>query len=191
MLAALIEHKEVIDYLVQKGADINKRVENGETAFSYAAGEANKILCQCFTKLRARPNNRLDDGSTVLIQALQSDNIAFLRWLIPACEYNIQDRDTSGQTLLMYAVNKSLATTQFVVKDLKMDVNACDASGVTPLILIARTLELDKIRFLVENGSRVNVQNNEGLTPIIYIAQAARVNDSGPPNDAAWSIEGG
>jgi ankyrin repeat protein len=119
VLAALIEHKEVVDYLVQKGADINKRLENGETAFSYAAGEANKFLCEYFTKLGARPNDRLDDGSTVLMQALQSDNIAFLRWLIPACEYNIQDRDTSDQTLLIYAVNKSLATTQFVVKDLK------------------------------------------------------------------------
>jgi ankyrin repeat protein len=143
-LAALTEHKEVVDYLVQKGADINKRGENGETAFSYAAGEANKSLCEYFIRLGARPNDRLDDGSTVLMQALRSDNMEFLRWLIPKYSYNIQDRDTSGQTLLMYAVNKSLATTRFVVNDLKMDVNASDASGVTPLILAARNLELDK-----------------------------------------------
>jgi len=119
------------------------------------------------------------------MQALRSGDVKFLRRLIPTYKYNVHDRDTCGQTLLMYAVNESLATTQFAVNELKMDVNARDASGATPLILAAKNLELDKIKFLVAQGSRVNAQDKEGLTPIMYIAQAAQVNDSAPPNDAA------
>jgi ankyrin repeat protein len=119
------------------------------------------------------------------MQALRSDDIAFLRWLIPTYQYNIQDHDSSGQTLLMYALNHSLATTQFVVNELKLDVNARDAAGVTPLMLATKNLDFAKIKFLVAKGGRVNVQDKEGLTPIMYLAQAAQFNDSGPPNDAA------
>ncbi|MCB2377914.1 ankyrin repeat domain-containing protein [Hymenobacter sp. BT635] len=185
-LAALTGHKVVVEYLIQKGADINKRGENGNTAFSYAALDANKALCEYLITLGARPNDRLDDGSTVLMQSIDSNNVDFLRWLILTFKYNIQDRDTSGHTLLMYTVgSREMETTAFVVNELKMDVNASDSKGVTPLMLAAAGVDLDKIKFLVEKGSRVNVQDQKGLTPIMYIAQHAQVGDSGPGNDVA------
>lgn len=185
-LAALTENQAVVDYLVHRGATINSKGENGETAFSYAAGEANQTLCEYLVRAGARPADRLADGRTVLMNALRSNKVAFLRWLIPTYRYNVQARDSSGQTLLMYAITTSDATTtSFVMNDLKLDVNAQDNQGVTSLMLAAKNLELDKIKLLVEKGSRLNTQDQEGLTALMYVAAAAQTNDSGPDNEQA------
>jgi ankyrin repeat protein len=184
-VAALYEHKAIVEYLVQHGAAVNSRGEEGHTAFSFAAYKANQGLCEYFVAFGARPHERLDDGSTAVMHALRSNDVAFLRWLIPQYRYNVQDRDSSGQTLLMYAVqNQGMATTPYVVNELGLDVNARDHRGRTPLMFTAGSLELDKIRFLVEKGSQVNAQDQQGMTTIMHIAENVNFGDSSPPNDA-------
>jgi ankyrin repeat protein len=179
-------HTALVNYLVQHGADINLRGENGQTAFCYAAIEANQPLCVYLTKLGARPTERLADGSSVFMQALQSNEVGFLRWLQATYHYNLLERDTSGQTVLMYTINTSgMITTSFVLNELNQDIQARDGYSATPLLHAARGVKLDKIKLLVEKGSHVNAQDRAGTTPIMWVAKQARVNESGPDNDEA------
>lgn len=185
-LAALTENKQVVQYLVHKGATTNKQGENGETAFTYAAGNADKDLVEYFVKLGANPAARLDDGSTALMSALRSDNVDFLRWFIAKYRYNILDTDSSGQNLLLRALKEcNLKTTKFLVNELKMDVNTRDVHATTPLLSAAASVDLEEMKFLLEKGSQINAQDNEGFTPLMVVAQAAYIGDSTPSNEEA------
>jgi ankyrin repeat protein len=185
-LAALTDNKEVVKYLVQKGAAVNIKGEDDETAFTYAAWNGDKELVEYFVQLGANPAARLADGSTAAMRALHSDKVDFLRWFIPHYHYNILATDTSGQNLLLQAIKVSkMVTVQFLVNELKMDVNSRDARATTPLQLASSQLEMDKMRFLLEKGAQINAQDQDGYTPLMRVAQAAYIGDSTPSNEAA------
>jgi ankyrin repeat protein len=185
-LAALTDDREIVKYLVQKGAATNKKGEDDETAFTYAAWNGNKESVEYFVQLGANPAARLSDGSMAAMRALRSDKVDFLPWFISHYHYNILATDTSGQNLLLQAIRVSkLATIQFLVNELKMDVNCRDARAITPLQLASSQLDVDKIRFLLEKGAQINAQDQDGYTPLIRVAQAAYIGDSTPSNEEA------
>lgn len=185
-LAALTDNKEVVKYLVQKGAATNTKGEDDETAFTYAAWNGDKELVEYFVQLGANPVARLADGSTAAMRALRSDKVDFLRWFISHYHYNILATDTSGQNLLLQAIKVSkMVTVQFLVNELKMDVNSRDARATTPLQLASSQLEVDKMRFLLEKGAQINAQDQDGYTPLMRVAQAAYIGDSTPSNEEA------
>jgi ankyrin repeat protein len=188
-LAALAEHQDIVKYLVQKGADINKRGEEGETALTYAAGEANSHLFDYFVKLGADQNVRLDDGSTVLMQAVSSSNVDFVKSLRTKYGYSIEAKDTLGQNILLYAVKQSdEKMIVYAVDELKFDVNSVDYSYKTPLMLAAEALDLGKIKLLLKYGGKINAQDKNGLTPLMYSAISSYYDESVPKEDEFYEV---
>ncbi len=180
-LASLTEQKDVVEYLVQKGADINRRGEEGETALTYAAGKANKQLFEYFVKLGANPNVKLDDSTTVLMRAADSNKIEFVQSLLSKYKYKIGDKDTLGRNLLMHAVEKSDGQMiDYIVSKLHADVNCKDYHGTTSLMLAAGSFQLEKAKVLIKYGSRINAQDSDGFTPLMYSARSSFYDDSVP-----------
>ncbi len=96
---------------LQKGADINARNQNGQTALMYAAGIADnpRIIDTLFT-YGASPSSRDSAGRTALmIAAGLNPNPDIVNRLI-SCGANIHDKDRQGWTPLHYAAARSSET---------------------------------------------------------------------------------
>ena len=50
----------------------------------------------------------------------------------------------------------------------KLDINAKNNDGYTPLHWASRTGHLNFVKYLVENGVNIDAKNNDGYTPLHY-----------------------
>ena len=78
-----------------------------------------------------------------------------------------------GDTLLHYAVQSdSMATAEYVVKDLGLEINSKNCNDETPLHVAARSDSLKIVKYLVENNAGLDYQNCSGETPFLLAAQS-------------------
>lgn len=119
--------------------------------------------------------NAVVDGSTPLIHAAFGRNLGVVHLLLRAGA-NVNAVDHNGQTALMWAVNVSVIS---ALLSAGANVDVRDTNGNTALInTVTRYIErdntavqreyLDKIALLLHSHANVNVQNNIGMTALMY-----------------------
>ncbi|NBR95459.1 MAG: ankyrin repeat domain-containing protein [Proteobacteria bacterium] len=64
MLAAIEGHTEVVKLLLDKGADVNSRLETGETALILAAQGGHKEVMELLIKKLSTPSNNPNNPQT-------------------------------------------------------------------------------------------------------------------------------
>ena len=83
-LASYLGQKESVDYLIEKGADVNAvaRNETGFTALTGAVTENHNEIVKVLVKNGARVNHRYEGGFTPLMHAAYSENAELVRFLL-------------------------------------------------------------------------------------------------------------
>lgn len=77
---------------------------------------------------------------------------------------------TTGNTPLMYAVEKGYLDIMTVLVSYGADVNAVGFNGETPLFLSIFHNDFQSAKFLLEQGANPNSKDSFGITPLIYAA---------------------
>jgi ankyrin repeat protein len=72
--AAFNGHAAVVDYLLQKGAEINATTANGSTALLFAARFGHLAVVELLLQHKADPNIANERGATAIDWALKTDN---------------------------------------------------------------------------------------------------------------------
>jgi ankyrin repeat protein/L-ascorbate metabolism protein UlaG (beta-lactamase superfamily) len=123
-------HPEMIGYLIQNGADINKANIHGETAIMDALYADSLTSFNILLDHQAKYNYQSVNGKSVLMIACSQGKIEAVQKLVDLkADLNLHDQ--IGQTALHQAVLKGNSTIVGMLIDHGADLHLCDQYGMT------------------------------------------------------------
>ena len=144
-----IQHnqKEMVEFLIKKGASINSRYHYGPD-YSLYYSQLNKFKVHLSPLLRASHFGHMN-----IIEILLRHGADFL------------EKDRNGYTILHHAVHEHVIDF-FIRKGL--DIEARNRFSQTPLHVASNYGNLEAIKALIKNGAKVEVEDRLGRTPLDY-----------------------
>ena len=164
--AAANENPEVISILLEAGADLNAKDEDGRTALMWAAENTPEVV-SVLLRAGADINVRDNYGSTVLIRAAQNcENPDVITVLVEAgADVNAKNND--GDTALIRAAQLGTPDGISALLGAGADVNVKGYEGGTALMSAACDIEeTDSLKLLLKAGADVNAKSDEGKTAL-------------------------
>lgn len=182
--AASGRHKDVVEYLLYYGADINARRGQGSTALHDAAKFGYVDVVQLLLEKGAFVNLQNDKGETALFLAVSEGHMDGVRWLLESvvdyydyrgCHYNpalypkeavmlLQERKTDINkmdisvlgSLRLALLQGDLARIRFILKE---EIVVC-VPGFEP----SNRRRLSMIKMLLEKGADTEIKDTHGLS---------------------------
>ncbi|HNQ68947.1 MAG TPA: ankyrin repeat domain-containing protein [Bacteroidales bacterium] len=164
--AVIQDNIEAAKYLIESGADINLKGYDGESPIFFVS--SNEMF-----DLLLKHNPRFDfltsDKTTILHSYAQIGLIEPVHYIVENNKVDINAKDRSGGTALMYAVDHD----QFETAKYLLENGALQTYGwlVYPIHDAVENSNFEMVKLLVEYGADVNCKNGEGETPLGYAKQ--------------------
>jgi len=175
---------ERVKFLVEKGADVNKRDPQGWLPLNNAARQRKDVMIRTLIELGADPNLADEGGTTPLVAAAMRDHVPSIEVLLE----NGADVERAGPEAfdpLALAIAEAKYEAAKALIEGGADVSvASGADGLTPLMLIAaQTSPAEGARFLpgsthptdiakalVERRAGIDAQAKNGMTALMIAA---------------------
>nr|WP_243435859.1 ankyrin repeat domain-containing protein [Acanthopleuribacter pedis] len=166
MIAVLRNQRDILDILVQEGADINSLNAGGISPLFWAIVTGDRQMVAQMLAFRANVNLRSPLGKTPLMFAagFGFEDICLL--LINAgAETNAIDR--TGNSSLTYAVRLGRKKcVSLLLQQPHVKLNPKPYQTHTPLLMAIQAGDTDVVRMLVKRGADINHPNKQGETPV-------------------------
>ena len=157
-------HPEVVQVLIDAGADFEAKEEEGRSPLHKACNSGHldivKLLVRSGAGVRATDNK----GVTCLIGASYLGHTETVRYLVGLKEVDINHVDSTGCTALRHAAVRNHADAVEVLIDAGADIEVKDEEGRSPLLVSNCLGHLDIAIMLVKAGADVCVTDNKGRT---------------------------
>lgn len=165
---------EVADFLIDKGANIHARNNNGATPLYFAC--KNLELAQHLIDKGADVNVQAYGGYTPLMQATYSGNLKLVKLLADhGAELNA--RGQQGTVLHQIIINKTASNTAMVKLLVENGAKLQEyCYGNTELHLAVLLGSSDMVQTLINLGADVNAVNDYGYTPLYYAAMHGQLS---------------
>jgi ankyrin repeat protein len=121
----------VAKLLIENGADLAKKDEDGYTALHVACVKGAVDVVQILIDAKADVNAQNNVGQTPLMDSI--DNLEVAKLLIESGA-DLEVKDDDGDTALHYACDEGATEVVQLLIDAKADVNARNNEGITPLV---------------------------------------------------------
>jgi ankyrin repeat protein len=144
--AADYGHKEIVELLIAKGADVNAKNGSGETPLDWAKVEIAELL-------RKHGGKR---GEKLEVEGKPTD---------PVAEAAKPEPPTAKTPLWKAAMFGEIEPAKQAIAD-GADVNVKNKYGLTALHRAACEGHRDIVELLIANGEDVNVKKDDGMTPL-------------------------
>jgi cytohesin len=167
---SFIGNENVVWLLLDKGADVNAKTNDGDTPLHLACRNRNEDVVSLLLEKGADVNAKLDHGDTLLHRACMKGNEAFVSLLLDrGADVNAKMDD--GETPLHRACMKGNEAFVSLLLEKGADVNAKMDNGVTPLheACMNRNIMYGNeavVSLLLEKGADVNAKMDNGGTPL-------------------------
>lgn len=176
-IAASLDRSEILEELIAKGADVNRKMSNGWTPLHRAAEQDQYQSTMALLNLGADVDSKTEFGETPLTLATFKGNIEIAQALLNAGS-NKEERTSDGDTALhRAAANFHNAKMVKFLSEAGCDTNSQNYEGWTPLHKAAWTKQPEAIQALVDGGAYVNMKDSYGRTPL-HIAAARGGTDT-------------
>ena len=164
LITAILQHSpKIVEYLLDKGADVEKLWVN-HTPLLLASQYRNSDIVALLIKKGADVNSKGEVGTTSLIQAASNGHTMNVIMLVDA-NANLNDCDKYRTTALHAAVNgKFLRISKYLI-DKGADMNAMDMYGNTPLHFAAANGLKELTNYMLKKGANPSIKNELGETP--------------------------
>lgn len=164
--AAETGQRTVIERLLEKDIDPDMKDDDGRTPLSQAAAGGHLAVALLLLKQKVvDPNSRDKADRTPLWWAAKGGHKDVIKSLLEK-KVNPNSRDQDLRTPLLCAVeNKHTAAIELLIQK----------DSIT-LAILAQDGALFPLRFLLTEGSNVNVSNNKGRTPLHNAARSGHVD---------------
>eukprot|EP00438_Fugacium_kawagutii_P031671 Skav232900 [mRNA] locus=scaffold1477:215789:216946:- [translate_table: standard] len=166
-LIAAVErgHIDVVCFLVEAGADMNKPMNNGATPLYLAASLGHIEVVRFLVRVRADMNKALHDGATPLLVAAQSGHMNIVRFLFEASADSHTAMNNGTTPLFLAALYGHIEVVRFLV-EAGADLNKAPYDGATPVLVAAQFGHFEVVRFLVAASADTNKAADNGETAL-------------------------
>lgn len=142
--------------LIEKGADVNAKGQEGTTPLMFAAGRGHTEVARLLIEKGADVNAKSNDNWTPLIWASSMGKTEVSKLLIEkGADVNAKEKD-KGWTPLMYASFKNYNDVAGLLVKKGADLNAKDKNGMTALIIAKEKGNKELAVFLTALGMAVD-----------------------------------
>jgi len=159
-------NRQIIEFLIAKGVDVNERKKNGFTALDLAARVGQEDAAKVLLDNGADVNAKSEHGYTSLHYATSFGLSVDLVKLLIAKGANVNAKNFIGMTPLHNASNYSHKDVLQVLLANGADVNARAMEGNTPLHMAIWRGKIDIIEILIAKGADVNARSKNGNRPL-------------------------
>lgn len=164
VLAAEKDYTDIVNDLIQKGADPNKAdLNTSETALIKAIKNQNIETISVLLNAGANPNMATNQGLTPLGLAINLKNERLATLLLSSGATN----GISKENLLLYAFRKNPVGVALMLSG-GISPNVTDADNNTPLIISSANGDFDSVKELISYRANVNTKNKHGMNPLLY-----------------------
>ena len=163
-------NRNLIEQLIDKGADVNFRSEGEETLLLLIArmpGNSMVELADLLITKGAQVNAKSNSKQTPLsVTIFNGYNIEMTKLLISkGADINIKDGQGRSPLHIATMIQSGIELTQLLIAK-GANINAKASNGNTPLHEAARQGSFLKVELLVQKGADVNTKNDYGETPL-------------------------
>lgn len=172
VMAVIRNHTEIVELLLQNGADPRLSTISGISPIETARSQKRVRIDMLLTDQLLKQSGK---GYTYLTTAVLKKDKETITKLIEL-EYDINSRDTEGATSLMYAIYHGYTEIAKLLVSAGADINAADKAGMQALHIAAASGSLKGVLFLLQNGVRINDQTAKGETALLLAAKYRHIN---------------
>jgi ankyrin repeat protein len=157
----------LVQALIDAGADVNIKNDNGDTALMCAAYNGKLDVVKYLAgNPRVDISAKNNYGNTALMMAARNGKLDVVKYLAEDPRVDIKAKSNYGNTALMMAARDGkLDVVKYLAEDQRVDVNAKNNKGNTALMMAARDGKLDVVKYLAENPKvEINLTNKQHQT---------------------------
>ncbi len=158
--------------LINLGADLDVRVRGNHLIHVAARNSLTEIVI-FLLKAGVKPDIENDDDETILMIALEDDNLSLFNELL-RYSVNIHRVDSNGNTLVHLARSKEIID---ALLSRGLDVNALNKNKKTPLIYHLADRRFATAQYLLERNADVSPIDEEGKSALFYVCQRSYWGD--------------
>ncbi len=169
ILALLEKYTNIAKFLLNRGADINSKDEDGKTALLIAIWDRNFDMAKILINRGADVNIVDNKGDTPLTYASRGGNLNIIKLLIDKGA-DINKKTEQGLTPLTLSLyNGHSEVADFLISSgAKYDINYEDFYGGNILMYAAKCGKINLVKEIVEKGMGVNCRDKKNENVIFY-----------------------
>jgi serine/threonine-protein phosphatase 6 regulatory ankyrin repeat subunit B len=169
MTASGVGNTDIIRTIIDHGADINARDNDGDTALFYALTKQQTAAMELLITRGANVNTKGQSGNNLLhIAVVMNDYKSALLLLRAGAEVDLAN--DKGETPLMQAVAVGIDDLARLFIEYGADIDAKDDDGDSVLFYAASQGQAKTVKMLIEHGAKVNSVNNAGGAALMTAA---------------------
>lgn len=171
MIASSYGHYDMAKALIDNGALVNLRADDGFNALMEAVRTGNIEIAKLLIEHNSDINIKNKDGKNMIMIACEKGNEEMFNLLIEN-NADINEKSSWGASALIYASEKGNINIMQYLIDNGIDVNGkADDNGDTPLLwAVTGQNPYEASKLLIENGANVNATNYGGVAPATILA---------------------
>ncbi|XP_067952121.1 fibronectin type 3 and ankyrin repeat domains protein 1-like isoform X2 [Watersipora subatra] len=163
MQAAQKGYTEIMEILLNHGADVNTANDSGKTALMLASFAGKTPAVELLRENNAKYDLRDKGGSTAFHWAIDGQHLDTIQWCIDDCwDVNIKDTGSQWTPLLRCAaVNGNADVAKLLIKN-DANINFMDADGKTALMIAVINGHQNLVELLLKHEADIKVKNAFG-----------------------------
>ena len=165
------KHADVVQVLIDAGADIQAKDCDGRSPLHVACGSGPlaivKMLIEAGADIRATDSDR----TTCLLLASHDGQTEIVRYLASLPAVDLNHRGINNFTALHFAVLKKRPGVVKVLIDAGADIQAKDSEGCSPLHVASCSGPLAIVKMLIEAGADIRATDSSGATCLMLAKQ--------------------
>jgi ankyrin repeat protein len=168
IIASRCNNNEIVDLLIDNGADVNKTNHHYDTALTWAVYNGNFLITSTLINAGANTNVAYENGDTPLITAIKRGFVDIVKLLLNTnCNVNQSNKDK--QTPLAIAANFNKKEIVKLLIDKGAELNNVDENNNDTVLNWAVFLGYtDIVELLLNADANPDIPDKFGRTPLMY-----------------------
>lgn len=163
-------HRDIVQLLYERGADVNAKDKNGNTALHLAVRFENVAVVELLLKQGANIEaTERESGDTALMIAARCGRNLIAGILLQAGA-GVSRTNHKGATALAYAASNGQEGVAKMLLNSGAGLETQDDFGDTPLSVAAGWDKAEMVKMLLAAGAKVETRNYTGSTPLVRAA---------------------